>query len=153
MGKTDDSEYSVGYKRPPRHTRFKPGQSGNAMGRPKKDNKLVDVMLKELRSSVVITVGSKSQKVTKLEAIVKQHINKAAQGDAKSTALVLSVLRPGENGQGDKLHELLQEFREKNRRHVADDGPGRAAKDDNSERSTSLSAECKRKERNNNNDL
>jgi hypothetical protein len=29
------SDYKVGYGRPPKHTRFKPGQSGNSKGRPK----------------------------------------------------------------------------------------------------------------------
>ncbi len=28
-------EYEVGYKRPPKHTQFKLGQSGNMKGRPK----------------------------------------------------------------------------------------------------------------------
>jgi hypothetical protein len=28
-------DYEVGYGKPPKHTRFKPGQSGNPKGRPK----------------------------------------------------------------------------------------------------------------------
>src|ERR1700758_809031 len=32
----NDSEYPVGYKKPPKHTQFKPGQSGNPNGRPRK---------------------------------------------------------------------------------------------------------------------
>lgn len=31
------ARYAVGYGRPPRHTRFKKGQSGNPAGRPKKE--------------------------------------------------------------------------------------------------------------------
>ena len=30
-----DDDYAVGYKKPPLHTRFKKGQSGNPRGRPK----------------------------------------------------------------------------------------------------------------------
>ena len=30
---TDEKTYSVGYKRPPQHTRFKAGQSGNPKGK------------------------------------------------------------------------------------------------------------------------
>ena len=36
MSKNDDSTYTVGYKKPPRRTQFKPGQSGNISGRAKK---------------------------------------------------------------------------------------------------------------------
>src|SRR5437016_4200428 len=121
MAKKKGSDYTVGYKKPPQHTRFKPGQSGNTKGRPKKNKTLIDVLLKELRSSVMITVGSKSQKMSMLEAIVKQHISRAAKGDPRSTAMVLEVLKPSEIDQGNKLPELLQEFREKNARHVAVD--------------------------------
>ena len=30
-----DSDYEVGYKKPPKSTQFQPGQSGNPKGRPK----------------------------------------------------------------------------------------------------------------------
>ena len=130
MAKKKGSDYTVGYKKPPQHTRFKPGQSGNTKGRPKKDKNVVDVILKELRSLVMVNVGNKSQKITKLEAIVKQHVNKAASGDPKSTAIVLDVLKPAESNQDNKLPELLQEFREKNARHVAADRKREQATDD-----------------------
>ena len=137
MAKKKGSDYTVGYKKPPQHTRFKPGQSGNTKGRPKKDKNVVDVILKELRSPVIVNVGRKSQKITKLEAIVKQHVNRAASGDPKSTAIVLDVLKPAETDQGNKLPELLQEFREKNARHVAADRKGEQGAD-HDEGSTAL---------------
>jgi len=130
MAKKNGSDYSVGYKKPPQHTQFKPGQSGNTKGRPKKDKNVVEVVLKELRSSLIVNVGSKRQRITKLEAIVKQHVNKAASGDPKSTAIVLDVLKPAESNQDNKLPELLQEFREKNARHVAADRKREQATDD-----------------------
>lgn len=34
--KENQKDYEVGYKRPPREHQFKPGQSGNPKGRPKK---------------------------------------------------------------------------------------------------------------------
>ena len=34
-GDEADDEYDVGYKKPPKRTQFKPGQSGNPRGRPK----------------------------------------------------------------------------------------------------------------------
>ena len=35
MPRRDDAQHPVGYKSPPAHTRFQPGQSGNPSGRPK----------------------------------------------------------------------------------------------------------------------
>ena len=36
---TDEKEAPVGYGRPPRHTQFKPGQSGNPTGRARESRK------------------------------------------------------------------------------------------------------------------
>ena len=35
MSDDDQPDYKVGYKKPPLHTRFQKGQSGNPRGRPK----------------------------------------------------------------------------------------------------------------------
>ena len=36
MVEENDQEYPVGYRKTPKHTQFKPGQSGNPKGRPRK---------------------------------------------------------------------------------------------------------------------
>jgi hypothetical protein len=43
-----DLPYSVGYGRPPKHTRFKPGRSGNPKGRPRGSRNLSTEMQKVL---------------------------------------------------------------------------------------------------------
>lgn len=113
-----NKSYSVGYRKPPQHTQFKPGQSGNSKGRPKKEKKLIDLVLKELHSLVNVTLGMERQRISKLEAIVKQHVNKAAAGDLRSATMILDILKPVESDQADHLHELVQEFREKNARQI-----------------------------------
>lgn len=39
----EDPGYAVGYRRPPQHSRFKPGQSGNRKGRPPRRRETLDV--------------------------------------------------------------------------------------------------------------
>ena len=111
MEQNDDWEDEVGYKKPPRRTQFKPGQSGNPKGRPKKPKTVADVFLKQVSKNVTISIGGKVERKSMLEAIAIKHINKAATGDAKSTALVLNALKPLEDHQDNNLPELLSHFR------------------------------------------
>jgi DNA modification methylase len=71
----------VGFCRPPRATRFKKGVSGNPNGRPKGSLNVATTFIKALREKVVINEGGKRKTVTKLEAALKQLVNKAASGD------------------------------------------------------------------------
>jgi len=119
MDEENDTKYSVGYGKPPKRTQFKPGQSGNPNGRPRKSRAFEDDVETELRSAIVVQEGGKRRKMTKRRAIAKQHVNKALGGDVRSTELLLKTGRQGRTDQKDKLGALLEEFREKNRRLVA----------------------------------
>ena len=97
------SEYSVGYRKPPTHSRFTKGQSGNPNGRPKGTLNFTTVLLRTLREKVVINENGKRKLITKLEAAVKQLVNKAASGDlralARLTEMTLALEQGGiENG-------------------------------------------------------
>ena len=70
MAKNKNSKYSVGYKKPPLQTQFKPGQSGNVKGRPKKGVAVADALFKELRSRVTIVKDGKRKTISMLEAIL-----------------------------------------------------------------------------------
>jgi len=129
MDRETGSKYSVGYKKPPRHAQFKPGQSGNTKGLPKKDKPIAEVFLKELHSTVLVNVGGKPQRLSKLEAIVKQQVNKAATGDPKATALVLELIRPAVDEKGNNLPELLQAFRHKNTQNMDETQQRKAAEE------------------------
>src|SRR5436190_1415506 len=77
---TPASEHTVGYRKPPTHSRFKKGKSGNPNGRPKGTVNFATVLLKTLREKVVIKENGRRTVITKLEASVKQLVNKAASG-------------------------------------------------------------------------
>ena len=74
--------FDVGYGKPPKHARFKKGHSGNVKGRPKGTLNLATVLERTLREQVVINENGRRKVITKLEAAIKQLVNKAASGDA-----------------------------------------------------------------------
>lgn len=84
--------YEVGYGKPPRHTRFKPGESGNARGRPKGAKNVKTYLLNALNEKVVVREGGRSRKITKLEAFVTAVINGSIKGNSKFAVLLMNTL-------------------------------------------------------------
>ena len=84
-------DYSVGYGRPPRHTRFEKGRSGNPKGRPSGAKNLSTLFIEALNETVIIAENGGRRKISKRQAIVKQIVNKAAKGDWRCTKLLLEL--------------------------------------------------------------
>jgi hypothetical protein len=83
----------VGYGKPPQHTRFKKGESGNPTGRPKGSKNLTTLLEKELKQRVVVTENGRRRSITKQEAMVKHLVNKAVSGDRALMQLLLEEIR------------------------------------------------------------
>ena len=93
--------YEVGYAKPPKQTRFQPGQSGNPRGRPKGTKNLKTDLMEELGEKIVVREGGRPQKVSKQRALLKSVVNRAIQGDARATAIALStMMRLLDTGEG-----------------------------------------------------
>jgi hypothetical protein len=92
MSKSPKDDYEVGYGRPPRHTRFKSGQSGNPKGRPKGRLSLEAALNRALRETVdVIDKNGRRRKLSKLDAAVTGLVNRSVKGDAKATQQLLGL--------------------------------------------------------------
>ena len=80
---------SVGYGRPPKHTRFQKGQSGNPEGaRKHRRRTIADEVHDELRKTVHITEEGVRKRVTKRRVIAKQIVNKGAAADLRAAKMV-----------------------------------------------------------------
>jgi hypothetical protein len=88
----DRTAEGVGYGRPPSHTRFKAGQSGNPKGRPKNRKNIATLLLEVLDEKLPIREGDKTKTVSKAEAMIRATVIKALKGDAKSFQMLMELL-------------------------------------------------------------
>jgi len=86
------SDYEIGYGKPPKGTRFKPGQSGNPRGRPKGTKNLKTDLAEELGEKIVVREGEETHRVSKQRAVVKTLVAKTLKGDARSGGLLLGMM-------------------------------------------------------------
>lgn len=92
----DSDEALVGYGKPPVATRFQPGVSGNPRGRPKGARNFTSIVAATLGERIVINENGRRKRITKLEAAVKQLVNRAAGGEARSIQMLIALLQASE---------------------------------------------------------
>ncbi len=93
MPRDDGGDYEVGYGKPPHHTRFVKGQSGNPRGRPPGAKNMKTLLTKALNELVMVTDHDGRRKVSKREAIVTQLVNRSAKADFKAIQILLGLIR------------------------------------------------------------
>jgi hypothetical protein len=86
-------EYEVGYGKPPRHTRFTKGQSGNPRGPPRGAKNLKTLLSDALNECVIVAENGGRRKVTKREAIITQLVNRSATADWRAIKILLDLVR------------------------------------------------------------
>jgi hypothetical protein len=85
-------EEKVGYRRPPIHTRFKPGQSGNPRGRPKGSKSIDQVLRQALQRRVPDPRRGTRHTVPMIEIIVEGLVLGAAKRDPRMLRLLLALI-------------------------------------------------------------
>lgn len=98
------SAHEVGYRKPPKDGQFKPGQSGNASGRPKGRPTLSELFLREAGKLITVKKGEKVVRITKAEGLVTKLVQMALQGDMAAMRLAVSMLSQpqlGADGAGE----------------------------------------------------
>ena len=84
-------DYDVGYGKPPLHTRFKLGQTGNPQGRPKGSKNLKTDLLEELAETMRITEGGRERWISKQRALIKAQVARGIKGNDRAAAKILDL--------------------------------------------------------------
>ncbi|KAA9008748.1 DUF5681 domain-containing protein [Histidinibacterium aquaticum] len=88
-----EEEYEVGYGKPPKATRFKPGQSGNPRGRPKSKKNAHSIVEAVLFQPVAVTRNGRRTIIPAIEAGLTRILKEAIGGETKSVAPILKLLQ------------------------------------------------------------
>jgi hypothetical protein len=87
------ADYEVGYGKPPRHTRFAKGQSGNPRGRPCGAKNFTTLLEEALNEPVTVTENGGRRKVSKRQAIITHLVNRSATADFRALKLLFDIVR------------------------------------------------------------
>jgi hypothetical protein len=88
-----EPDCEVGYKKPPTHSQFKKGQSGNPRGRPRGSKNFNTRLREAADEKVLIIENGKRRKVALDEVAIKRFVRQCAQGDYRSTRDLFGYLQ------------------------------------------------------------
>lgn len=104
----ENDDYKVGYGRPPLNTRFEKGRSGNPRGR-KKKSALPSISLRGILEELQpVQVGGRRVKMSKGEILVRKVLERALQGDVRSTRMLLGFM--AKEGMIDRVMQPAFDF-------------------------------------------
>jgi len=92
--------YPIGYGKPPRETRFKPGQSGNPAGRRPLAKNFATAMDEALSATVRVTKDGRRCMLSKRELIAHGLVARATAGELRPAELLINQERLHEKTPG-----------------------------------------------------
>lgn len=85
-------DYEVGYKKPPRHSQFKPGNRANPYGRGKRERRTEAAIVNDIMTQPVRFVeGGKSKRAPRIELMIKSFGAAALKGDVGAAEALLKI--------------------------------------------------------------
>lgn len=88
----NEPDYEIGYCRPPVHSRFQPGVSGNPSGRPRGSQNFRTLLDRILNEEIPLLDGAQQRKVSKAEAITRRLVIGALKGDSRSLSTLFRLV-------------------------------------------------------------
>lgn len=115
----DEPSSGVGPGRPPKHSQFRRGESGNPKGRPKGTSNLKTDLANMLKAKVEITINGEKHRMTRQEAVLLSLFQRALLKDARAAKtlfdMVIKLQLPDEHGTADEIvsaadHLIIEDF-------------------------------------------
>jgi Family of unknown function (DUF5681) len=93
-----DGAAPVGYGKPPVHSRFRKGQSGNPTGKRRhgEAERIQALIWKEAYRQLTLREGDKVTRMPALQAVLRSHIASAAKGNVSAQRAVVKLLQDSE---------------------------------------------------------
>ena len=86
------SEDSIGYGKPPKYTRFKPGTSGNAKGRPKRKVPAAgEIIDNVLNAAAEYRERGQTKTAARRELTLRNYVMRALGGDVRAAEMLLKL--------------------------------------------------------------
>ena len=90
---TDSEDDRTGYGRPPKHSQFKKGRSGNPRGRPKGASSFKADLTAELQAKLALTENGKEHRVTTQKAVIRSLTAAALKNDMRAVNTLFSLMK------------------------------------------------------------
>src|SRR5260221_8503254 len=94
---TSDDGFAVGYKKPPQHSRFQSGRSGNPRGKQKGVRNLGSDVKRTLEVPVRLNEQGRTRRVSTQHAVLLRLREKALKGDARSLDQLIELAKTFNN--------------------------------------------------------
>lgn len=124
-----NGDYEIGKGKPPRASRWGPGQCGNPRGRPKKAKGTVTMAREELARLLPVIVNGRKRQMSVRALAYRKLGDKTATGDQKAFAFLLMLAKefPPPESQSSEANvsaendaEIIKEFLKRMQRRAED---------------------------------
>jgi hypothetical protein len=112
------THYEIGYRRPPQHSKWKVGQSGNPRGRRPGSKNGKTILRSVLNEKVSIKKDGKRIRVTTLEFLILKMKEFALKGDVKAFMTLFKLGLEDSEGESDKPNVVEIELIEANGKNL-----------------------------------
>lgn len=88
---SSSSDYKVGRGRPPKHTQYRKGMSGNPGGRRKAPPSLKELSAAVLGSEIVLTEDGRRRSAIRMEAVLLALTQAAIHGNTRAASILIGL--------------------------------------------------------------